>query len=394
MNTDPIPNINRTPLIPLSEECLSGYDASVYFKPPIGYQDPNTIYNEIPNPKDIQKKFIDMTPVYPTTSSALLDHQNTQALAENILQAREVNSWKVEDLQHIPSEVKEETQGHWKYLLKSLPDNSRISFLKGHAVVDFPMQTQEGLVNTGTMIIDLGNGSKKDGFKIVNFLQTNQNGDVISSDIFKREDMDVRFKEENWFVRWFRGPGKVTMASAQVIPSGSEIDINVIKSDKDNYLDIPIFFHEFSHTQDGYIQQMTKRQSTLMSLAYINEMLIPISATSTLTTALLGSSNPTMLLLTGGLFTLDRILHHMSKDPNNDVGKGFNIFWKSEVQARISQKIAADILMKNGFVSNTNTFEYILDLYQPETWTTFDMARRLLEEELKKRNPQPQPSPA
>jgi hypothetical protein len=83
----------------------------------------------------------------------------------------------------------------------------------------------------------------------------------------------------------------------------------------------------------------------------------------------------------------------MSRDPNTEIGKAFLKRWQSEVEARYSQQIAADLMVTNGFVADTRSYKYILDLYQPNTWRYVDHYSRQAERALKKRVPQPVPVP-
>ncbi len=377
-------------------QSLENYNEAMsrLIEPPKGYEDTTTFYEGVKTAEEIQEEFLEETPVYESVDYAINDHPTTRDDVVAIMQGRDINAYTLDTVQ-TPSEVERtNSKRHWEHLLRTLPTDSRISFSKGYAVVDFGMMSSAGIKNNGTMILDLESGTDKDGFKIVNFLQTGMNGTIAPSAIFNREDIEVRFKEENIFVRWFRKKfDRFTMASAGKENGKNRLNLHEIKYNDAIYTDIPIFFHEFSHIKDMPRRGITKDQNRLLSVAYINGKYLPLASSATTMAAILGTAQPWMILATGSFIVLDRILHKMSRDPNTQIGDAMLKTWKSEVEARFSQKIAADLMTANGFTADFHSYPQVLDLYQPGTWTLVDEYSRQLEDAWRKRNPQPAPSP-
>lgn len=403
MQRDPLdPQINR--LYGFRPEVLDEYDnrlLPLIVAPPKGYEDTTTFYRGIKPARQVQEEFIEETPIYESVDYALVEDQNTSADVVAIMQARNINSYTL-DAVKTPREVEgNNTVRHWEHLLRTLPRDSKISFTKGLAVIDFGMKTPEGLANNGTMILDLQNGNEQDGFKILNFLQTGPNGTIAPTEIFQRENIEVRFKEEFMFVRyWQKLLGKTTAGSAGVVNGKNRINIHELyrehptdPSREPHYTDIPLFFHEFSHIKDKPARNLSKEEVKVYLGAYMIDKYLPLAASATTLSAMLGTALPWTLLFTGGLVTIDRILHRMSRDPDTEIGKAFLKRWQSEVEARFSQKIAADLMVANGFVADKRSYEHILDLYQPNTWRYVDEYTREAQKALEKRMPRPVPVP-
>lgn len=399
MFRDPTDTQERT-LRGFRPEVLDMYDRDLpeIVAPPHGYQNTTAFYGEIKSARDIQEEFITETPIYESVDYAIHSNPNTSEDVVGIMQGREINSYTLDTVQ-TPTEVEQNgSKRHWDHLLKTIPRDSKISFAQGLAVIDFPMSCPDGINNNGTMVLDLRNGSEKDGFRIQTFLQTGENGTISPSAIFQREDIEVRFKEEFIFVRWFqRVLGRRTRATAGREDGKNRINVHELFHSSDTheqYTDIPLFFHELSHIKDAGRTTMTKEERRMFATAYFVDKYIPLAASATGINAILGTYQPWMLLFTGGLITLDRILHKLSRDPDNDVGKAFQKIWRTETEARFSQKVAADLMVANGFAADTRSYKHILDLYQPSNWSMVDEFTREAEKELRRRNPQPLPNPA
>ena len=385
-------------------EVLDEYDRLLpeITAPPKGFDDTQTFYEGTKSAIQVQEEFLEETPLYESIDYALHDNPLTKEDVVSIMQAREINSY-TPDKVNVPREVEENgTKRHWEHLLTTLPRDAKISFAKGLAIIDMEMRTEEGLKNNGTMVMDLRNATENDGFRIVNFFQSGQNGTLAPTKIFEREDIEVRFKEQYMFVRWWsKLLRKTTRGSAGVVNGKNRINIHQLYEEHSTdssvhpyYTDIPVFFHEMSHVKDVHKRSFSQDERRVYLSAYMIDKYLPLAASVTTLSAIMGTAFPWTLLFTGGLVTIDRILHKMSRDPNTDVGKAFLKKWKGETEARFSQKIASDLMVANGFVADRRTHKNILDIYQPNTWRYVDEYYREAEKALKKRLPQPAPQPA
>lgn len=396
MQRDPTLN-QESRLRGFTPESLDAYNAMLHriIEPPKGYEDTTTFYEGVRTAEEIQKEFLNETPIYESLGYAVHAHSSTNEDVVSIMQGREINSYTLDRVQ-TPREVENtKTERHWNHLLRTLPADSKISFSKGYAVIDFGMMSSIGIKNNGTMILDLESGTEKDGFIIINFFQTGRDGTLAPTTLFNRENIEVRFKEEHLFVRWFRKKiDRFTMASAGREQGKNILNLHEIKYNDAIYTDIPIFFHEFSHIKDMPRRGLTKNQNRILSIAYLNGKYLPLASSATTMAAMLGTAQPWMILATGSFIVLDRILHKMSRNPESQIGDAMLKTWKSEVEARFSQKIAADLMSANGFTADFNSFPQVLDFYQPGTWTLVDQYTREVEEAIKKRLPQPVPQPA
>jgi len=404
MQRDPLdPQINR--LRGFRPETLADYDNRLLpeiVSPPRGYDDVTTFYQGIKQARQIQEEYIQETQIFESVDYAIVDDPQTSEDVVAIMQARNINAYSLDSVKTPREAVENNTVRHWEHLLRTLPRDSKISFTKGLAIVDFGMKTPEGLTNNGTMILDLQNGTEQDGYRILNFLQTGQNGTISPTEIFQREDIEVRFKEEFMYVRfWEKIIGKTKLGSAGVMNGKNRINVYQVYKDypenpkvEPHFTDIPLFFHEFSHIKDRPHRHLTQEEYKTYLSAHMIDRYLPLSASVTTLSAMMGTALPWTLLFTGGLITMDRILHKMSRDPNTEIGRAFLKGWQSEVEARYSQKIAADLMVENGFTADTSSYRHILDLYQPNTWRYVDQYSREAEKALKKRLPQPIPQPA
>jgi len=402
MHRDPLDSQGNR-LYGFRPEVLDAYDQVLpeITAPPKGYDDTQTFYEGTKSARQIQEEFLEEAPLYESIDYALHDNPQTSQDVVSIMQAREINSY-TPDTVKIPREVEEnKTQRHWVHLLSTLPKDAKISFSKGLAIIDMEIRTEEGLTNNGTMVMDLQNGTENDGFRITNFLQSGQNGTLAPTRIFERNDIEVRFKEKHMFVRWWsKILQKNTRGSAEVVNGKNRINIHQLYEEytKDSsvhpfYTDIPLFFHEMSHVKDVHKRSFTQDENRVYLSAHMIDRYLPLAASVTTLSAIMGTAFPWTLLFTGGLVTIDRILHKMSRDQNTDVGKAFLKLWKSETEARFSQKIAADLMVADGFVADRRTYKNILDIYQPNTWRYVDEYKREAERALKRIQPQPVPQP-
>lgn len=385
-------------------EVFSEYDGALprIIAPPRGYEDTTTFYEPIKSAQQIQSEFIAETPIYEDLESALNAIPETSSITSAIMQSRRINAYTVDEIK-TPREVElSGSQRHWDHLVATLPKDARVSLAQGIAIVEYEIKSDEdNLSNTATMILDLAGANEKDGFRILNFLQTGENGTLSPTAIFSRDNIEVRFKEEYSYVRFISKILKRrTRGSARVVNNKNRIDINEVSfQDPDDpdftrsYTDIPLFYHELSHIKDKPARSLTNEEYKTYLSAYLTDKYIPLAIATTTMSAMTGTALPWTLLFTGGLITLDRILQKMSRDPNTLIGKTFLKRWQTEVEARFSQKIAADTMYINGFVADRKTFRNILDYYQPNSWTYADRFSRICEASLNKYFPRQAPQP-